>query len=101
MWHPSIRKSWQTSPTSGGRSVGIVRSRTKAKELVLPWPEGTEWNHEKYFLWIVGILSKIGIWFVPNTKETIQFEPTAVAQLPLDIYILDVLGSTEQPADFC
>jgi hypothetical protein len=24
-----------TSPTSGGRSVGIVRSRTKATELVL------------------------------------------------------------------
>jgi len=25
-----------TSPTGGGRSVGIVRSRTKAKELLLP-----------------------------------------------------------------
>jgi hypothetical protein len=31
MRHPSIRKRWQlTSTTSGGRSVGIVRSRTKA-----------------------------------------------------------------------
>jgi hypothetical protein len=30
---PSIRKSWnQTSPTSGGRSVGIVLSRTQATE---------------------------------------------------------------------
>jgi hypothetical protein len=27
---PSIRKSWL--PTSGGRSVGIVRSQTQAKE---------------------------------------------------------------------
>jgi hypothetical protein len=38
---PSIRKSWQTSPTSGGRSVGIVRSRTQAMEfslvLVVTW----------------------------------------------------------------
>ena len=31
-WHPSIRKSWETSPTGGGRSVGIVRSRTRATE---------------------------------------------------------------------
>jgi hypothetical protein len=30
VWHPSIHKSWhQISSTSGGRSVGIVRSRTK------------------------------------------------------------------------
>jgi hypothetical protein len=29
----SIRKSWQsTSPTSGGRSVGVVRSRTQTME---------------------------------------------------------------------
>ena len=36
MWHPSIRKKKKlalTSPTGGGRSVGIVRSRTKATEL--------------------------------------------------------------------
>jgi hypothetical protein len=34
--HPSIRKMMTlTSPTSGGRSVGIVRSRTKATELLL------------------------------------------------------------------
>jgi hypothetical protein len=32
--YPYIRKSWLTSPTSGGRSVGIVRLRTKAMELV-------------------------------------------------------------------
>jgi hypothetical protein len=33
---PSIRKKLAiTSPTSGGRSVGIVRSRTQAKKLVL------------------------------------------------------------------
>jgi hypothetical protein len=29
---PSISKSWHTSPTSGGRSVGIVRSRTETME---------------------------------------------------------------------
>jgi hypothetical protein len=29
---PSIRKSWQTSPTGGSRSVGIVLSRTQATE---------------------------------------------------------------------
>jgi hypothetical protein len=34
--HPSIRKKLAlTSPTSGGHSVGIVRSRTKASELVI------------------------------------------------------------------
>jgi hypothetical protein len=33
---PTIRKTLAlTSPTSGGRSVGIVRSRTKAMELLL------------------------------------------------------------------
>jgi hypothetical protein len=33
--HPSIpQKLALTSPTSSGRSVGIVRSRTKATELV-------------------------------------------------------------------
>jgi hypothetical protein len=30
-----VRKLAPTSPTSGGRSVGIVRSRTKATELVM------------------------------------------------------------------
>jgi hypothetical protein len=35
MRHPSNpQKLALTSPTSGGRSVGIVRSRTKATELV-------------------------------------------------------------------
>jgi hypothetical protein len=34
MRHPSILKLTLTSLTSGGRSVGIVRSRTKAMELV-------------------------------------------------------------------
>jgi hypothetical protein len=35
MRHPSVRKKLAlTSPTSGGRSVGIVRSRTKATELI-------------------------------------------------------------------
>jgi hypothetical protein len=35
MRHPSIRKKVAlTSPTSGGLSVGRVRSRTKATELV-------------------------------------------------------------------
>ena len=34
-WHPSIRKKLAlTSPTGGGRSVGIVRSWTKATELM-------------------------------------------------------------------
>jgi hypothetical protein len=34
--HPSIRKKLAlTSPTSGGRLVGIVRSRTKDTELLL------------------------------------------------------------------
>jgi hypothetical protein len=34
--HPSIRKKFAvTSPTNGGRSVGIVRSRTQATEFVL------------------------------------------------------------------
>jgi hypothetical protein len=36
MWHPSIRKMLAlTSPTSGGRSVGSVRSRTQATEFVV------------------------------------------------------------------
>jgi hypothetical protein len=30
--HPLSAKDGTTSPTSGGRSVGIVRSRTKATE---------------------------------------------------------------------
>ena len=30
-----------TSPTGGGRSVGIVRSRTKATELVIQWNFGS------------------------------------------------------------
>jgi hypothetical protein len=34
-WHPSTRKRWLTSATSGGLSVGIVRSQTKAIELLL------------------------------------------------------------------
>jgi hypothetical protein len=29
---PSIRKSWQSPPNSGGRSVGIVRSQTQTTE---------------------------------------------------------------------
>jgi hypothetical protein len=34
--HPSVHKKLAlTSPTSGGRSVGAVRSRTKAAELLL------------------------------------------------------------------
>jgi hypothetical protein len=32
--HRALQKLALTSPTSGGRSVGIVRSRTKATELV-------------------------------------------------------------------
>jgi hypothetical protein len=32
--HPSILKKIGNSPISGGRSVGIVRSRTKATELL-------------------------------------------------------------------
>jgi hypothetical protein len=35
-----------TSPTSGGRSVGIVHSRTKATELLLLW----RWSHNLYSL---------------------------------------------------
>jgi hypothetical protein len=31
-WHPLTAKVGNTSPTSGGRSVGIVRSRTHASE---------------------------------------------------------------------
>jgi hypothetical protein len=32
-WHPSVHKTLAlTSPTSGGRSVSIVRSRTQATE---------------------------------------------------------------------
>jgi hypothetical protein len=34
MRHPSPQKLALTSPASGGRSVGIVRSRTKATEVV-------------------------------------------------------------------
>jgi hypothetical protein len=33
--HPLTAKVGTTSPTSGGRSVGIVRSRTKATEVFL------------------------------------------------------------------
>jgi len=31
-----------TSPTGGGRSVGIVRSRTKATEFSLVYPPNTD-----------------------------------------------------------
>jgi len=41
-----------TSPTGGGRSVGIVRSRTKATEfslvLVKQWWNNTDWGKTKY-----------------------------------------------------
>jgi hypothetical protein len=33
--HPLSAKVGTTSPTSGGRSVGIVRSRAKATEFIL------------------------------------------------------------------
>jgi hypothetical protein len=33
-WHPSIRKSWHELGDKGGRSVGILLSRTKAKWIV-------------------------------------------------------------------
>jgi hypothetical protein len=36
IWHPLSAKLALTSPTSGGRSVGIVRSRTQATEFFLP-----------------------------------------------------------------
>jgi hypothetical protein len=36
---PSTRKSRHCFADSGGRSVGIVRLRTKATELVLVYPE--------------------------------------------------------------
>jgi hypothetical protein len=35
MWHPLSAKLAITSPTSGGRSVGIVRSRIQAMEFSL------------------------------------------------------------------
>jgi hypothetical protein len=38
--HPTpfyLQKLALTSTTSGGRSVGIVRSRTKTTELLTPW----------------------------------------------------------------
>jgi hypothetical protein len=35
MYFPSVTKLALTSPTGGGRSVGIVRSRTKATEFSL------------------------------------------------------------------
>jgi hypothetical protein len=34
-WHPLSAKLAITSPRSGGRSVGIVRSRTQTMEFVL------------------------------------------------------------------
>jgi hypothetical protein len=34
VWHPLSAKVGITSPTSGGRSVGIVRSRTQTMELL-------------------------------------------------------------------
>jgi hypothetical protein len=34
-WHPYPQKLVITSPTSGGRSVGIVRSRTQTMEFVV------------------------------------------------------------------
>ena len=39
-----------TSPTSGGRSVGIVRSRTKATEFSLVYAWYTEQSNYKYII---------------------------------------------------
>jgi hypothetical protein len=48
MRHPSIRKKLSLiSPTSGCRSVGIVRSRPKATELV-----------RNACIWVAALLSK-------------------------------------------
>jgi hypothetical protein len=41
--HPPSAKVGTTSPTSGGRSVGIVRSRTKATEFTT----GTKGRHRQ------------------------------------------------------
>ena len=44
-----IQKLALTSPTGGGRSVGIVRSRTKAMEFSLVCSQ----SHTKHITWIM------------------------------------------------
>jgi hypothetical protein len=51
--HPSIHKSWhQFSPTSGGRSVSIVRLRTK--------------GHRACFFFYFGIYIPVGLCLLSN-----------------------------------
>jgi hypothetical protein len=53
--HPLSAKVATTSPTSGGRSVGIVRSRTKATEFSFSW--SVAWLLEFWVvLWLVVLL---------------------------------------------
>jgi hypothetical protein len=47
--HPLSAKVGTTSPTSGGRSIGIVRSRTKATEFTLVFRSvPSEYGHSSY-----------------------------------------------------
>jgi hypothetical protein len=46
---PPIRNLAITSLTSGGRSVGIVRSRTKATELLVYYLLYAEWKLETWY----------------------------------------------------
>jgi hypothetical protein len=49
MWHLFLQKLALTSPTDGGRSVGIVRSRTQATEFFnqfILWQDGLEGGTE-------------------------------------------------------
>ena len=70
-WHPSIRKKMAlTSRTGGGRSVGIVRSRTKATEFLFvcvagtrPWCFGPYVNHHKWNHWS-SASCKISSWYI-------------------------------------
>jgi hypothetical protein len=47
----SQKKLAQTSPTSGGRSVGIVRSRTKATELCYWGQKSYSFKWEMAMVW--------------------------------------------------
>jgi hypothetical protein len=58
MWHPLSTKVGTTSPTSGGCSVGIVRSRTKATEFCFSWLRKTGITFAVSLLWVHSVCFK-------------------------------------------
>jgi hypothetical protein len=72
-----------TSPTSSGRSVGIVCSRTEAMQfsflvLVLHLHGGTEENYKNIV--IACVLVKIRTKHLPKTSEVLLFDPVSLVK---------------------